>query len=152
MNRPVCPLVSFLLFVLLAGCATTPDHETPTVSVTGIKMLPAGTMTPRFQIDLHIVNPDRKPLELEGIAYSIYIEDHKIFTGAANELPVIEPFGEGEVTLYAVTNIMGSMALINDLLDRPRREYHYRLDAKLAPAGRLADIRIVDEGTVNLGR
>lgn len=138
--------------MMLAACATLPDYETPTVNVTSFRMLPSGTMTPRFMIGLHIVNPNRIPLELEGIAYSVYIEDHKILTGASNELPVIEPYGEGEVTLYAVTNMMGSISLLSDMMNRPRSEYSYRLDARLAPAGKIPDIRIVDEGAVNLAR
>lgn len=138
--------------MMLAACATLPDYETPTVNVTSLSMLPSGTMTPRFRIGLHIVNPNRIPLELEGIAYSVYIEDHKVLTGASNELPVIEPFGEGEVTLYAVTNMMGSISLLSDLMNRPRSNYHYKIDAKLAPAGRIPDIRIIDEGSVHLGR
>ncbi len=139
------------LFVLLAGgCATTPDYDPPTVNVISLRMLPSGTMTPRFAIGLHIVNPNRTPLELKGIAYTVYLEDHKILTGASNDLPVIKAYGEGEVTLYAMTNIMGSISLISDLMKSPRKKYEYRLDAKLDPGGRRPELRIVEEGSLDL--
>lgn len=145
-------LSGIVLAVMISACATVPDYETPTVSVTSFSMLPTGSMTPRFRIGLNIVNPNRIPLELDGIAYTVYIEDHKILTGASNDLPVIEPYGEGEVAIYALTNMMGSIGLLSDLMRSPRSEYHYKIDARLAPAGRTSDIRIIDEGTVHLGR
>ncbi len=146
------PLCVIVMSAVISACATVPDYDSPTVSVTSFSMLPAGTMTPRFRIGLHIVNPNRIPLELEGIAYTVYIEDHKILTGASNELPVIEPYGEGDITLYGITNIMGSIGLLSDLIHSPRNNYHYKIDAKLAPAGRVPDIRLIDEGSVHLGR
>ena len=56
---------------------------------------------PRFEIGLHIINPNRQPLTLTGVAYTISIEGYRIMTGVSNTLPVIEAYGEGEVRLEA---------------------------------------------------
>lgn len=42
---------------------------------------------PRFEIVLHITNPNRDPLELEGISYTIHLEGNKVMSGVANDLP-----------------------------------------------------------------
>lgn len=139
-------------FMVLAGCATVPEFESPAVSVTSVRLMPSGSVTPRFEIGLHVVNPNRVALHPRGIAYSIYIEDHKILTGASNDLPEIEAYGEGEITLHAVTNLMGSISLISDLVNRPRHDYTYRLEAKMDLGGSRPELRISDEGRIDLNR
>lgn len=151
MTRFPSRLLLPLVVLLLNGCATTQEYDPPTINVTSLRIMPSGTMSPRFMIELQIVNPNRTALELEGIAYTLYLEEHKILNGVSNELPAIEAYGEGEVTLYATTNLMGSISLINDLMRRPRDEYQYRLDAKLDPGANKSELRIVDEGTIKLG-
>jgi len=149
LEYPVCGIV---LAAALAACVTVPDYEVPTVSVTAFDRVPAGTMTPRFRMSLHIINPNRVPLELNGIVYSVYIEDHKILTGTSNELPVIEARGEREVSLHAVTEMVGGISLLSELINNPRSEYRYRIDATLDSAGEIPDTRVVNEGIINLNR
>lgn len=145
-------LVVLLAMLALTACATVPEYESPTVSVTSLRLVPSGSVTPRFEIGLHIVNPNRVSLHPRGIAYSVFIEDHKILTGVSNDLPGIEAYGEGDVTLYAVTNLMGSISLISELVNRPRNDYTYRLEAKMDLGRSRPELRIADEGHIDLKR
>ena len=145
-------LIVLIAMLVLSACATVPEYEMPTVSVTSLRLLPSGSVTPHFEIGLHIINPNRVTLHPRGIAYSVFIEDHKILTGASNDLPEIEAYGEGEVTLHAVTNLMGSISLISDLVNRPRDDYAYRIEAKMDIGGSRPELRIADEGHINLQR
>ena len=140
-----------LLTLILTACATvSPDFETPSVSVTSFKTRPSQSMAPQFEIGLHILNPNRTPLRLKGISYKIYIEGHKVLTGVANDLPVIEAYGEGDVTLHAVTDLFGSIQLITDLMRQQRETFNYEFVAKLDAGGILNNIHVKRKGEVAL--
>ena len=141
----------FGIFCLLLACSNKPrDYDLPTVDVYSFKALPTGGLAPEFEIGLHIVNPNRTPLELSGIAYSIYIGGHKVITGVSNKLPVIEAYGEEKVTLLATTHLFSSLSLLANLLKRPRKSYDYRFEAKLDQGGLYPNINVVKKGSVEL--
>jgi len=143
-------LLSFIV-ILLTGCAgLTHDYETPRVNVTSFKSLPREGIAPRFEIGLHIINPNRTPLELEGISYSLNLEGHEVMTGVSNQLPVIEAYGEGDVIIQAGIDLLGSIQLVMGLMSKQRNKFTYSLKAKLDPGGLRPNIYVSREGTINL--
>ena len=140
-----------LAFGTLTGCATLhPDFESPTVTVSTIRLLPTGTIAPQFEIGLHIVNPNRSALRLHGIAYTLSLEGFKILTGVANDLPTIAGYGQEDITLVAATNLISSIRLLSDLLHRQRDSIAYDLNAKLDLGGLLPALRINERGAIDL--
>jgi LEA14-like dessication related protein len=143
----------WITFLLTGGCAVMqPAYETPTVSVTSFRPLPSTDITPRFEIGLHVVNPNRFPLTLKGIAYKVYIEGREVLTGASSKLPVIDAYGEGDITLAVNTNLINSLRLINDLMRQHRETYHYKLDAKLDVGDAMPALHVIEQGRVNLNQ
>jgi len=154
-SRPamaVATLVTLLTLALGLGACTglRPDFETPTVTVSSFRPLPGDGAVPRFEIGLHIVNPNREPLELQGLAYTVSLDGRELVKGVENELPVIEGYGEGDVRLVAQPNLLGGIRLVTDLMASPRDRFSYALEAKL-DVGRFAPaIRVRDEGEIAL--
>jgi LEA14-like dessication related protein len=143
------PLLSLLL---LASCATLqPGYETPTVTVNSFRTLPGEGVAPRFEIGLRILNPNRSPLKLHGIAYSVHLEGHRLLAGVANDLPEVAPYGEANITLVAGVDLLGGIGLIGDLLQASRKSLSYRLEAKLDIGPLQPAIRINHEGQISLG-
>jgi len=141
----------FLLALLLTACAgLRPGYETPTVTVQAFRPVPSDGMAPAFEIDLHIVNPNREALELVGVSYTVSIEGHELVQGVGNELPVIEGYGEGEFTLNASTNIFAGLGLIRELMSGRKDTLSYRFEAKLDPGALRPSIRVTDAGEVSL--
>jgi len=144
-------VVIFVVVVLLQGCAgVQPGFETPTVTVTSFRTLPGQGMLPEFEIGLKVINPNREALELAGVAYSVRLEGQDIIKGVQNQLPVIEGYGEGDVTLTAAPNLLGGIRLVTDLMSRPRERVAYILEAKLDPGGLSVPIRVREEGQITL--
>jgi LEA14-like dessication related protein len=140
-----------LILLVSSGCATLgPDYETPAVNVSSIRALPSESIVPRFEIGLHIVNPNRSPLALQGIAYTLKLEGHKLLTGVANDLPTIEGYGEGEVTLVASTNLLGGIRFFTELMKSNPDTITYDLEAKLDPGGIQPVINVVESGEFSL--
>ncbi len=151
----MCPrilwLTTMLAVLAMAGCATLrPSFETPTVTVNSIRLLPSGNIVPQFEIGLHIVNPNRSALNLHGIAYTLSLDGYKILTGVANDLPTIEGYGQGDITLIAATNLISSIRLISDLVSRSRDAITYDLDAKMDLGGILPVLHVNESGEIDL--
>jgi len=140
-----------LMALTVAGCATLrPDFETPAVNVSAIRPLPSESLAPRFEIVLHIVNPNRSPLRLQGIVYTLALDGHKLLTGAANDLPTIDGYGEGEVVVTAAASLLSSIRFLTDLMNSHREAIAYELTAKLDPGGIRPSIHVSEKGEINL--
>lgn len=145
-------LVALLgLMVALVGCASLrTDFEPPSVTVSSFRAVPSSGAVPDFEIGLHVTNPNRDPLELYGIAYTIALEGRELMTGVGNDLPVIEGYGEGDFTLMATVHLFQSIQLLSDLMSTPRDSLTYHLTAKLDVGRFQPAIRIEDSGEVAL--
>jgi len=141
----------FFLGVYLTGCAgLQTDYETPTVSVTSFKAIPGKRMVPRFEIGLHIVNPNRSALDLKGIAYTVNLEGHNLLTGVSNKLPRIKAYGEGDILLEASVDFFNSIGFFADLAKNQRETFAYSLDAKLDVGTLHPIIRVSKKGNISL--
>jgi len=150
-RHPVVPLL--LALSILAGCASLqPGYETPTVTVTHFRGLPGEGGAPRFEIGLRILNPNRSPLKLHGIAYNVRLEGHRLLAGVANDLPEVAAYGEADVNLVASIDLLGGLGLIGDLLNSQRGSLTYRLEAKLDIGPLQPAIRVDHEGQLALGQ
>ena len=150
---PRCHWILILVatVLMIAGCATlSPDYETPSVNVSAIRALPSDNISPRFEIGLHITNPNRTALKLHGIAYSLKLDGYKILTGVANDLPTIDGYGEGDVTLIATTILLSSIRFFTDLMNAQRDIIAYELNAKLDLGGLRPNIHVGEKGEISL--
>ncbi len=139
-------LFVFLIF-LAAGCAPfLPGFETPTVNVSSFRVLPGQEAVPTFEIGLHIINPNRTDLKLEGISYTVELEGHKILSGVSNKLPVIEAYGEGDVRLQVQPDLFSTINLFTDLLSQPREKFRFDLTAYLDVGVWMPRIKVHKEG------
>lgn len=147
--KPTVLLLTLLLF--LAGCgALRPGYETPTVTVSSFRSVPSEGAMPAFEIGLRVTNPNREPLELVGVAYTVSLEGRDIIKGVANELPVIEGYGQGDFTLTASANLLAGARLVTDLLKTEKDSFRYELEAKLDVGGLRPTIRVRDAGEIGL--
>lgn len=143
--------VPLVVAALLGGCAGAgPGYETPTVNVTTFRAIPSSGAVPSFEIGLRVINPNRQALELEGVSYTVRLDGYELVKGVANQLPVIEPYGEGAFTVTASVSLLAGIRLLTDLMNSPKETFGYELEAKLDPGGFARRIRIRDSGEVSL--
>lgn len=148
------PVRFFSIFLVciffVTACVTTPaDFEEPSVSVTSFLPKPSASLTPQFVIVLHITNPNREPLELEGMSYTIHLDGNKVMSGVSNELPTIEPYGEADVILNANADLLGGIQLLNGLMTERKEHIEYEFIAKLDVGLFMPRIEISKTGIFN---
>lgn len=138
---------------LLVGACTglRPGFETPTVTVTSFRMLPSTGVAPQFEIGLRVLNPNREALKLAGVSYTASIDGQPLIKGVSNQLPAIEGYGSGDITLTAAPNLLAGVRLITNLMNGPRDTVSYELEAKLDVGTFLPAIRVRDAGEISLG-
>ncbi len=140
-------LLLTVVVLTLSGCARfSPDYEKPTVGLSSFKMLPSPGIIPQFEIGLHIVNPNRRPLPIEGLSYSISIDNHRILNGVARDLPTVAGYSEEEIRLRGTVNIGSSIQLLNRLLAGSNSSLTCLFTAKI-DTGRFSPMITVREET-----
>jgi LEA14-like dessication related protein len=150
MLRIVTPLF-VLITLFVCSCATLdPQFENPIVNVTTIKPLATEGLSPKFEIGLRIVNPNRSDLTLHGIACSLQIEGYDLLTGVSNNLPVIEGYSEADVSLTATASLMKSIQLFADIVNSRQDSIAYTLNAKLDLGGLYPNVHVEEKGEFNL--
>lgn len=127
-----------------------PGYETPDVTVNSFRVLPSESTTPTFEIGLHVVNPNRESLRLDGISYTIALQDREVIKGVGKDFPVIEGYSAGDLKIEATASLYQGIRLIGDLMRDPAEALEYRIEAKLDLGAFRPSIRVVDSGEISL--
>ena len=140
-----------VLVAMLVGCAGLPsDLDPPKVSLESFRSLPAASGLPRFEIKLRVINPNKQPLDIAGISYSIELLDREVITGVANDIPAIEGYGEGVVTLEAGLQLLEILQLMTGLGASRSDPLVYRFAAKIEFNGFMPTQRVQERGEIKM--
>tara|TARA_R110002049_G_scaffold21792_6_gene79094 strand:- start:1295 stop:1765 length:471 start_codon:yes stop_codon:yes gene_type:complete len=152
MSSTVRIVGAFCVLLALQACAAMrPGFETPTVTVSSFRTLPSEGALPNFEIGLEVINPNSQPLKLAGISYTISLDGHDLIKGVGNNLPVIEAYGTGQLTVTAAANLFAGIRLFQGMLADNKDSFDYTFKAKLDVGTFQPAIRITDSGSIALG-
>lgn len=148
MKLKILPL---LLILIVVGCAPLmPNFETPTVTISSFRVLPVSGVVPAFEIGLHVINPNRMPLKLQGLSYSVDLEGYRVLRGVTSQLPEIAAYSEGNVLLQAQPDLFSTVSLFTSLLNQPRDNFSFSFEALLDVGGFMPKIRVHKKGEISL--
>jgi LEA14-like dessication related protein len=150
-KRRFYQFIALATLLFLCGCASlSPGYEQPTVTLSSFKALPADGMVPAFEVGLRVINPNDTPLNLVGVVYTISLQGHELVKGVGNDLPVIDAYGEGELTLTASANLISGIRFIGGMMNSRSETLDYEFSAKLDLAGLYPSIYVRESGVLNL--
>jgi hypothetical protein len=151
-RKNMCYSRALLLgLALLAGCASlAPDIDPPKINLISFRNLPTETGAPRFEIKLRVVNPNKQRLDIAGLSYSIELLNKELIRGVANDIPPIEGYSEGIVTLNAELQLLELLRLMASLGTTRSEPLVYRFSAKLDFNGFVPTQRLEDSGEITL--
>lgn len=140
------------LVAMLSACATPlRDFDEPEIDLTGFRPLPSQGMEARFLLQLRILNPNSTPLQIDGMHYELFLREQRALSGVSAEDLRIPAYSEGTLELEAVAGMLGSLALVRDLLVNPPEDgLPYTLRAKLSVDGALRALRLERAGTLRM--
>lgn len=151
-GKSLWPLLVLFASVFLAGCASlVADVDPPKVTMESFRSLPGESGAPRFEIKLRVQNPNKDPLNIVGISYGIEVLGKELISGVSNDVPHIDAYGEGIVTLDASLQMFQLLRLLASLGSAPTDALDYRFTAKIDFEGLVPTQRVEETGQINLG-
>lgn len=151
-NRIAIYLATVLTWsLMLGGCASlTTPMDPPNVSLDSFSSLPSEGAGPRFLIKLRVQNPNEQTLDIAGISYGISLGGQEVITGVSKDVPVIEGYSEGVVSLEASLKLFQVLRLLASLGQTQSDALTYRFTAKIDFKGLIPTQRVEDEGQITL--
>ena len=151
-NHYVVRLLSAVVLLLgLNACATFySDMDPPSISIENVSAVPSDGGVPRFEVVLNVVNPNKRALDIAGIAYSLEILGKELVMGVTDEVPRIEGYSEEKVTLQAGIQLVGILRLMASLGTTPTEALDYKFSAKIYFEGFLPTQRVEETGQISL--
>ena len=145
-------LLSVLCLALfISGCASVmPDIDPPKVTVEKVESIPSESGAPRFKISLRVINPNTQSLDIAGISYGIEIMGQEVVSGVTNDVPVIEGYSEGVVTLDAGLQLFQVFRLLTSLGKSQGEALEYRFVAKIDFKGLVPTQHVEEKGELTL--
>jgi LEA14-like dessication related protein len=138
MQTIICrlPVIMILLATLFLGaCATmSPYRESPRVSLVSIQPQEMKLLEQRFALQLRILNPNDVAIPVEGLSYSIEINDREFAYGVSQQAVEIPAFGEALLDVAVVSNLLNVMQQLQAMSGETRNSLDYRLTGKLGLA------------------
>jgi LEA14-like dessication related protein len=143
-------LILACVVLLFGGCASlSPDFEEPSLQINSIRLINFDAMTPQFEIDLHIVNPNRDALHLKGLSYTLDLAGKKVVSGATSDLPVVAAYGEADFKIDASVSLLDGLQLLSKLMNEYQENLTYEFNAKMDLGSFYPTIPIKREGVLN---
>ncbi|MEM1153921.1 MAG: LEA type 2 family protein [Pseudomonadota bacterium] len=149
--RTAVSIVGLIVLAILSGCASlTEPIDPPKVTIDNFTSLPSAGSGPQFEITLRIQNPNAQTLDIAGISYGIELAGREVISGVSNDVPVIEGYSEGLVTLNASLQFFQVLKLLASLGQTTADEMTYRFTAKIDFKGLIPTQRVEEEGQITL--
>lgn len=144
------PLFLVCCAIGLQACSTLAGYETPSVSITSVRTVRSEGALPDFVIGLRVINPNRNPLPIQGVSYAIRLAGNEIIRGVGNDFPVIEGYGQADLSITASADLFAGIRLFSELLRSPQDNVDYDVDARLDLGGLRPNLRVRDRGNLSL--
>jgi LEA14-like dessication related protein len=90
-------MLSSLLVLSLAGCATLPQRDPPQITVAGVEPLQGQGMELRLLVKLRVQNPNDSPIDYDGVYVKLDVQDKTLATGVSDARGSVPRFGEALV-------------------------------------------------------
>ena len=153
-NRIVTPrllqiLLCALLGLLLAGCTTLIPRDPLHIDLVGLEPLASQGLEVRVAVVLRVQNPNEQPLDFNGVALELDINDQLLASGVSDQHGQVPRFGEA---LIRVPLSISAFSVLRQAWAaagyRQDQGLPYALRGKLG-GGLFGTVRFSDSGTLD---
>jgi LEA14-like dessication related protein len=143
-----CKILLLASVFLLSAC--TKIQQLQNIDVTLISIAPAGPigLSPRFDIQLLISNPNAQDLEIEGVSLHLAIAGQKVLSGVSNQIPTLIAYSETPIEIQTTISLFSLYKLLTHLNQHANDDIKYQLSTKIDPKGFIA-FDLNKEGILN---
>ena len=143
-------LVGLPLISLIGSCAALPKLEAPKLSVVSLKMQGGDIFSQRVLVRMRVFNPNTRELPIEGLTYTIEVNDAELGNGGTASPFTVPAMGEAEFDMQITANLAGALAkLLTRRNSSESLDYRLRGSVNLS-SGFLRRIPFDERGSVKL--
>ncbi len=126
-----------MLVLLLSGCAGLPNGmEAPSVTIADFAVGDAGSLfEQQFNLKLRVQNPNGEDLKIDGVAFTLDVNDTPFASGVGNQAITVARFGSGFMPVNAYSSLGGMIRQLGGFLQGDLRTMRYRIKGNLSLAG-----------------
>lgn len=148
-RRPGALLLACLL--LVTGCTYLPTRpEPPLVSLVDLQLVEATLFEQQYLLHLRLQNPNDFALPIEGMRYTLTINDREFASGVSGDMATLPPFGETVVAVSVISNLFRIYEQLRD--PHPDREgFTYAIEGRLSLRGLPTTLPFRHTGEIPLG-
>ena len=149
MNR--CLLLVFSLVVFLTGCAWVPGRvEPPSVHIADIRLLNASLFEQQYALSLRVQNPNDFDLPIDGLSYTVELNDQLFATGASSHAVTVPRFGSALIEVEGISTLTDLLRQYRQLSKGELAGLRYRLKGRLSLRGGPSAIPFDYRGEIGL--
>jgi len=122
-----------VFLVALAGCAPK-QFVQPEFSLAGIGIKSLTLFEQRFEVRMHVHNPNSYALPVKSMEGSFELEGEPLGTGTNNTPFTVPAMGDAEFTVDIVANLAPSLIRVIDKLNRGENTVSYHAKGTVTPS------------------
>lgn len=121
-----------LTLFLASACANLRQSvETPEISLTGLKLVEAGLSKQRYDLMLHVRNPNSIPLPVRGLSYRVQLAGERFASGETVQAFTVPANGETDFELSVTTDLLRTLSSLQRMLAEGEKTLKYELGGQL---------------------
>jgi len=142
--------LAILLCLLSAGCAAL-RPEPPEIQLAGLSVSDLSLTHANFQATLSIYNPNRTPLEVQGLQFELFLADVRLARGVTAKEFTIPAEQSGSAGLRLATSFLDLFRLAQALKGREQVPFRLAGEVKVGGPGFLwITVPITSQGNIPL--
>jgi len=147
-SRFLCCWACCLL--LLSGCATMTDYETPRVSVVNIHPIDFQLLEQQFAVTLRIQNPNKSALDIDGMSYELEINGIEMAHGVHSEDISVAGFSEQVIEVRMVGTTFALIRQFQYMQKQQGKPVSYKLSGRISTLGGFNRVPFEYKGAIDL--
>jgi len=125
----------FIVVFLLSACSNLQKLQNIEVKLVNIHPINSIGLSPRFNIQLLIANPNPQNVEIEGASFNLEVAGENILSGVSYNMPTLMAYSQTNIQVQSTLNLLSLYALLTHLSQLPNQETKYKLHTELKPKG-----------------
>ena len=122
--------------LLGSGCAGLPaGMEAPGVTIADFGAGGGGFFEQQFNLKLRVQNPNNTELKIDGVAFTLDVNDAPFASGVGNQAVSVRRFGSAFMPVEAHSSLGGMLRQLGGFLQGDKRALRYRIKGRLSLAG-----------------
>jgi len=140
-----------VLVLLLLGCAAFQQNvERPRINIANVMPRDIKLFEQVFDLELRIQNPNDTPLEVNGLAFDLELNDKRFATGVSNQSLVIDPLSSGVIHVEAITTLVGFLRQVAEYQQTQNPRVSYRIKGVIYSGSAGTKLHFDDGGEIKI--